>query len=276
MTQRSIFGGQCCNYTIECDAGSSSNGKVLMSNGNQRVMFANLPQGIQGIQGQCGQQGPIGQTGPQGEQGPIGLQGPIGQTGPQGEQGPIGLTGEQGLTGATGPQGPIGITGPQGPIGLTGEIGQQGIQGTTGATGAQGIQGLTGATGAQGIQGSTGPQGQTGLTGETGAQGIQGIQGVQGLPGDSDTTISPTTIFGTTGNVKWSMPFRGNGYKMVFIQANGFTKITPSIITFPVAFSSTPYVSFGEGILTTSSLSSTSVNISASILSSGNVVIEGF
>ena len=82
--------------------------------------------------------GPQGEDGPRGEVGPQGVQGAQGEIGPQGPAGPAGAKGD------TGPQGPQGATGSQGPQGSMGDTGDAGPQGPQGEQGVQGIQGEAG------------------------------------------------------------------------------------------------------------------------------------
>jgi hypothetical protein len=67
--------------------------------GFNALNLGNMPQGIEGPQGEIGPQGP---QGIQGEAGPQGIQGP---EGPQGIQGPEGPQGIQGIQGEQGPAG---------------------------------------------------------------------------------------------------------------------------------------------------------------------------
>lgn len=99
------------------------------------------------------------------------------------------LSGPQGIPGPQGPQGIQGIQGPLGPTGPQGVQGLQGVEGTPGLTGEMGPQGETGPTGPQGVQGPTGPQGDVGPTGPPGPVYNTGV-----VPGTYGSQSEVTTF----------------------------------------------------------------------------------
>lgn len=83
-------------------------GEFLQTNGTN-VLWAAVPAGPKGDQGEQGIQGPKGDTGLQGIKGDTGDVGPKGDTGDVGPKGDTGDVGPKGDTGDTGPRGP-GVT----------------------------------------------------------------------------------------------------------------------------------------------------------------------
>ena len=162
--------------------------------------------------------------------------------------GATGVTGPQGIEGPTGPRG---IEGPTGPTGSTGPVGATGDTGI-GATGPSGEKGATGATGVKGDTGSTGPSGATGATGSTGPSGgPPGPTGPSGPPGVDFTGLTSTTLL-----------LIGLGNK-TFV-----TSIASTATAFVVGvrvrlFNTTTPANFMEGLITTFSGTSMTVNVTA-------------
>jgi hypothetical protein len=84
-----------------------------------------------------------------------------------------------------------------------------------------------------------------------------------------------TTYAGTAGDIYWSQPEVGSGYKKVVIVLSGYTKSSTHAITFTTAFTHTPQVTFNGTGLTTPTPSTTGVTIPAATTASGVMVIEG-
>jgi hypothetical protein len=211
-------------------------GEFLQTNGTT-VLWATVPAGA------TGPQGDTGATGPKGDTGERGLQGVKGDTGATGAKGDKGDTGATGATGPAGAQGLKGDTGAQGPQGETGATGAQGVSVTLQGTlaliadlatvsnpqpgdawivtegggdlyfrtvagtwdnigqivGPQGDQGIQGEKGDKGDTGSTGPAGAKGDTGATGSTGATGAKGDTGLTGETGPQ-GDTGATGATGD----------------------------------------------------------------------------
>ena len=100
------------------------------------------------------------------------------------------------------------------------------------------------------------------------------------VAGSLNPTISQTTVNGITGTTVWSMPFQGSAYKKVVIYVSGFTSAgftsEGSTITFPVAFSVTPYV-YGDAAATSIAVTTTTTCTLTSVgAASGMILIEGY
>jgi len=156
-----------------------------------------------------------------------------------GARGPAGPTGPQG---PAGPTGPTGATGPQGAQGPRGYAGDTGAKGDTGAIGAQGPKGDTGDAGSQGVQGTKGDTGNAGPQGSTGA-GYAGVTSTTSH--DLVTNISKTFELTTT-----------LGYH-AFIVGQRVRAV----------YSTNVYV---EGVITATSSTSMTVNVSLSVGASGS------
>ena len=89
------------------------------------------------------------------------------------------------------------------------------------------------------------------------------------------STATQTTTNGLTGTCVSSQPFQGTSYKKVVMYLTNFTS-AGTVITFPTAFTNTPYV-YGDAaaiaiaVTTTTTCTLTSVGAVA-----GNIIIEGF
>ena len=145
--------------------------------------------------------------------------------------------------------GPTGQQGPQGPPGDPG--------GPTGPQGPQGPQGPMGPAGEQGPQGETGPQGEQG---ETGPQGEQGEQGPQGPAG---TNTTATSAFAYSSDAQLTATLTGTAVPLPDGQVlpTGIT-VNGGNTTFTVAAAGRYRISYA-------------VNITAALLLSTNVVING-
>jgi hypothetical protein len=148
----------------------------------------------------------------------------------------------------TGPAGPIG------PAGKEGAIGPAGAPGVTGPTGTAGPQGGQGPMGVDGPLGPTGPTGDIGPLGPTGPTGATGPAGAVAVSGQNVVRINDVII-------QWGT---------VTLNTSGQTNYYATSITFPVAFTQAPSVSFSMGdtgpwasepVLTTSGLGATGVTV---------------
>ena len=98
--------------------------------------------------------------------------------------------------------------------------------------------------------------------------------------GSSGIGVDVTTLAGTTaGSLMYSEPFRGDGYKKVIVYSDGYenTTATAQVITFPRAFSFTPYtVENGTGMtLTITTASITFPASMAGVATNGYIILEG-
>lgn len=92
---------------------------------------------------------------------------------------------------------------------------------------------------------------------------------------------SPASFAGTTaGTVYWNMPFQGAGYKKVVVYLSGYENdtTTAQTITFPTAFTDTPYIAANTASVPGVTVSTTALSINPDSTStySGWLVIEGF
>ena len=85
-----------------------------------------------------------------------------------------------------------------------------------------------------------------------------------------------TTYSGSTsGTAVWSQPFKGSAYKKFIINFAALND-AGGTITFPTAFSKTPYVYGDATAVAVSSASTTTFTIAASVAITGNVFVEGY
>jgi len=98
------------------------------------------------------------------------------------------------------------------------------------------------------------------------------------IPSLVNLSTPTNTLTGTSaGSVIWNMPYQGTGYKKAIFYLNGYenTTATAQTITFPTAFTYTPYV-----ITSISGVSATTTALtlpaSMTATATGYVIVEGF
>jgi len=96
------------------------------------------------------------------------------------------------------------------------------------------------------------------------------------IAGLVNSSAAFTTVNGSAGSYKWSMPFQGSSYKKVMIYLNGYTNAGTSAIVFPVAFTGTPVIVGNNTTLTVSTISSTGLTIPIATTITGFLIVEGF
>ena len=100
--------------------------------------------------------------------------------------------------------------------------------------------------------------------------------------GTMQNNSSVSVIAGDSGNLQWSMPEQGQGYKKVLVLFDSYTAAGTASITFPTAFLIANDLSIysaasASGLLAANlTLTLSHLNISALTAISGAVVIEGF
>jgi len=98
------------------------------------------------------------------------------------------------------------------------------------------------------------------------------------IPSLVNLSTPTNTLTGTSaGSVIWNMPYQGTGYKKAIFYLNGYenTTTTAQTITFPTAFTYTPYVITsisGVSASTTALTLPTSMTATAT----GYIIVEGF
>ena len=98
------------------------------------------------------------------------------------------------------------------------------------------------------------------------------------IPALINPSTPTNTLTGTSaGSVIWNMPYQGTGYKKAIFYLNDYenTTATAQTITFPTAFTYTPYVITsisGVSASTTALTLPTSMTATAT----GYVIVEGF
>jgi len=98
------------------------------------------------------------------------------------------------------------------------------------------------------------------------------------IPSLVNLSTATNTLTGTTaGSVIWNMPYQGTGYKKAIFYLNGYenTTTTAQTITFPTAFTYTPYI-----ITSISGVSATTTALtlptSMTATATGYIIVEGF
>ena len=98
------------------------------------------------------------------------------------------------------------------------------------------------------------------------------------IPSLVNLSTPTNTLIGTSaGNVIWNMPYQGTGYKKAIFYLNGYenTTATAQTITFPTAFTYTPYI-----ITSISGVSATTTALtlptSMTATATGYIIVEGF
>jgi hypothetical protein len=84
-----------------------------------------------------------------------------------------------------------------------------------------------------------------------------------------------TTTNGVTGTAKWSQPFQGSAYKKVVINLANFTS-AGTVLTFPVAFTNTPYTYGDAAAIAIAVVTTTTVTLTAVGAVAGLIFIEGY
>lgn len=110
-------------------------------------------------------------------------------------------------------------------------------------------------------------------TNEMRVQFVNGFHQVL-TPNYWDGTV--TTVAGSTsGNLYWSQPERGTGYKKVVISLAAFND-SGETVTFSTAFAHTPSYILGSGLtVTPTSVSTTTIVLPATAGETGTIIIEG-
>ena len=99
---------------------------------------------------------------------------------------------------------------------------------------------------------------------------------VDGKTGSINSSISQTTYLGSTsGTAVWSMPFQGASYKKFLINLQVLND-AGGTITFPTAFTKTPYVYGDAAAIAVSSASTTTLTLALTAGVTGNVFVEGY
>jgi len=92
---------------------------------------------------------------------------------------------------------------------------------------------------------------------------------------------SVNSVAGTTaGTIYWTMPFQGTAYKKCIVYLSGYENntTTAQTITFPTAFTDTPYIAANTASVPGVSVSTTALSINPDSTSTytGWIVVEGF
>lgn len=94
--------------------------------------------------------------------------------------------------------------------------------------------------------------------------------------GNRFNNCTVTTVAGSAGSLKWSMPEQGTGHKKVVIDLAGYTNAGTTTITFPTAFANTPDTFKGGTVtLTLTAPTTTQIVIPISTAQTGTILVEG-
>ena len=94
--------------------------------------------------------------------------------------------------------------------------------------------------------------------------------------GSADVSTPLTTVNGSTsGTFVWSMPFQGTAYKKVAVYFNAVTD-AGTTITYPIAFTNTPYIYGTAGAIAVLTTNTTTLTIAATTAVTGWAFVEGY
>lgn len=143
----------------------------------------------------------------------------------------------------------------------------------TASSGTPSSTGLIGSVAASGSAAVTFKD--TGLAGSGSAPTTALIGGTLTAPYFNPTAAQTTYTGSVSGTAIWSMPFRGTSYKKFVIDMQSLHD-AGGTITFPTAFTNTPYV-YGDSAATAVSSATTTVfTIAVAATITGNVFVEGY
>jgi len=96
----------------------------------------------------------------------------------------------------------------------------------------------------------------------------------------TNINVSQTTLTGTTaGSIVYSMPEQGSSYKKFIAYASGYENdtTTAQTISFPVAFTNTPYVvTSPSGLISSTTTTGITLASGTTTTYTGWVIIEGY
>lgn len=113
----------------------------------------------------------------------------------------------------------------------------------------------------------------------SGTTGAAVFAGQVSAGGSFQPNAAKTTLNGTTvGTAIWAQPFTGSAFKKVIVNLQGYenTTATAQTITFPTAFTQTPYLAHDDSGGATVSTSTLTLPASMGATKTGWIVVEGY